>query len=131
MSTISRTPLAKLLTITLAESVLGLVSPSTHTYSKYLKPSELEHFLTREKGWGKMEKRGCVYDPVASRWRLLDDWTWRRSKRRRYWLRSAGASTLSSRGTNIRSRFVVEQVYDLLRLSSRGRRGAIVLSSVG
>ncbi|GAA6063480.1 hypothetical protein JCM10212_000996 [Sporobolomyces blumeae] len=73
LSTISRTPLAKLLTITLAESVLGLVSPSTHTYSKYLKPSELEHFLTREKGWGKMEKRGCVYDPVASRWRLLDE----------------------------------------------------------
>ncbi|GAA5910784.1 hypothetical protein JCM6882_002077 [Rhodosporidiobolus microsporus] len=70
LSTMSRTPLAKLLTITLAESVFRLVSPGTHTYHKYIKPAELSAFF-EEKGWGEVEVRGCPYDPLGGKWRLL------------------------------------------------------------
>ncbi|GAA5881983.1 hypothetical protein JCM16303_003495 [Sporobolomyces ruberrimus] len=73
LSTISRTPLAKLLTITLAENVLRLVTPRTHTYSKYLKPSELREYFEGEKGWKGMKQRGCLYDPFAGKWRLLGE----------------------------------------------------------
>ncbi|GAA5978223.1 hypothetical protein JCM11641_001140 [Rhodosporidiobolus odoratus] len=71
LSTISRTPLAKLLTITLAEDVMRLVSPGTHTYHKYIKPSELVDFFD-QKGWQETEVRGCPYDPIAGKWRLLE-----------------------------------------------------------
>lgn len=71
LSTISRTPLAELLTITLAEDVLRLVTPGTHTYHKYLRPTELRDFF-REKGWEAFETRGVPYDPVNGKWRLLD-----------------------------------------------------------
>lgn len=70
VSTISRTPLAQLLTITLAENVLRLVTPGTHTYSKYVKPDELQSFFD-DKGWYGMERRGCIYDPIKAGWRLL------------------------------------------------------------
>ncbi|GAA5824291.1 hypothetical protein JCM11251_001599 [Rhodosporidiobolus azoricus] len=70
LSTISRTPLAKLLTITLAESIFRLVSPGTHTYHKYIKPDEITSFF-EDKGWGQVEIRGCPYDPLAGKWRLL------------------------------------------------------------
>ncbi|GAA5959007.1 hypothetical protein JCM8115_000722 [Rhodotorula mucilaginosa] len=72
LSTISRTPLARLLTITLAEDVLRLVTPGTHTYHKYLKPSELRDFFVTEKHWTEFETRGCPYDPIAGKWRLLE-----------------------------------------------------------
>lgn len=71
LSTISRTPLARLLTITLAEDVLRLVTPGTHTYHKYLKPSELRDFFA-DKRWDGFEVRGCPYDPIAGKWRLLE-----------------------------------------------------------
>ncbi|KAF9441576.1 ubiquinone biosynthesis O-methyltransferase [Macrolepiota fuliginosa MF-IS2] len=45
LSTISRTPLAYFLTIFMAQDVLRKVSPGTHTYSKYIKPSELIQFF--------------------------------------------------------------------------------------
>ncbi|GAA5948593.1 hypothetical protein JCM3775_007161 [Rhodotorula graminis] len=70
LSTISRTPLARLLTITLAEDVLRLVTPGTHTYHKYIKPQELADFFA-EKGWVGFETRGCPYDPLTGKWRLL------------------------------------------------------------
>ncbi|OCH87387.1 ubiquinone biosynthesis O-methyltransferase [Obba rivulosa] len=45
LSTISRTPLAYLLTIFAAEHLLRLVTPGTHTYAKYIKPAELLDFF--------------------------------------------------------------------------------------
>lgn len=47
LSTISRTPLAWLLTIGMAENVLGLVSKGTHSYEKYIKSSELVEFIRK------------------------------------------------------------------------------------
>ncbi|KAM0746170.1 ubiquinone biosynthesis O-methyltransferase [Meredithblackwellia eburnea MCA 4105] len=72
LSTISRTPLAHLLTITLAENILGLVTPGTHTYSKYLLPQELKDYFA-EHGWRGAEVRGTIYDPVIGGWRLFEE----------------------------------------------------------
>lgn len=54
----------------MAENVLGLVTPGTHTYSKFLKPEELQSFFD-ERGWYGMERRGCAYDPLNGGWRLF------------------------------------------------------------
>ncbi|KLT39043.1 ubiquinone biosynthesis O-methyltransferase [Cutaneotrichosporon oleaginosum] len=86
LSTISRTPLAQLLTLTLAEDVLRLVTPGTHTYSKFVRPEELRRFVYAEMGgyevWERQEgaadirtnevgeTRGIIYDPLGGRWRL-------------------------------------------------------------
>ncbi|TIA86681.1 hypothetical protein E3P99_03597 [Wallemia hederae] len=51
ISTISRTPLSKFLTITMAQDVLGLVSQGTHNFEKYIKPAELVDFFQKEIGW--------------------------------------------------------------------------------
>ncbi|EIW79365.1 ubiquinone biosynthesis O-methyltransferase [Coniophora puteana RWD-64-598 SS2] len=47
LSTIARTPLAYLLTILAAEHVLRKVSVGTHTYSKFVNPSELVRFFQK------------------------------------------------------------------------------------
>lgn len=47
LSTISRTPLAYFLAIFLAEDVLRKVSRGTHTYSKFIKPTELVSFFQK------------------------------------------------------------------------------------
>lgn len=103
MSTINRTPLSQLLTITLAEHVLRLVTPGTHTYSKFIKPSELLSFvrdhmggssvwesdgdgLVREDIFGGLMKgpgdaggigvgeiRGIVYNPIGGEWKLWEE----------------------------------------------------------
>jgi polyprenyldihydroxybenzoate methyltransferase / 3-demethylubiquinol 3-O-methyltransferase len=52
LSTISRTWLARLLTITMAEEVLGLVSKGTHNYEKFVKSGELKRFVREEEGGG-------------------------------------------------------------------------------
>ncbi|PLW17522.1 hypothetical protein PCANC_07995 [Puccinia coronata f. sp. avenae] len=80
LSTISRTPLSKLITITLAESnlpIIGIVPPGTHTYSKFIKPDELTDFFRGKLGWATslersdLEIRGSIYDPLAARWKLF------------------------------------------------------------
>ncbi|KAK7687908.1 hypothetical protein QCA50_009127 [Cerrena zonata] len=45
LSTIARTPLAYFLTIFSAEQLLRFVTPGTHTWSKYINPSELTSFF--------------------------------------------------------------------------------------
>ena len=91
MSTINRTPLSQLLTITMAEHVLRFVTPGTHTYEKFIKPSELLAFVRDHMGGDKVwesdgdglidggregggigvgEIRGIVYDPISGTWKL-------------------------------------------------------------
>ncbi|WWD20004.1 3-demethylubiquinone-9 3-O-methyltransferase [Kwoniella shandongensis] len=86
ISTISRTPLSQLLTLTLAEDVLRLVTPGTHTYRKFVKPSELRRYIYSSMGgfdtWYKNEDasdiredevgetRGIIYDPLKGAWKL-------------------------------------------------------------
>jgi len=87
LSSISRTPLARLLTITMAEDVLKLVSPGTYAYEKYVKPSELVSFFRDNLEWipkasgpeaanlGRLphayaEVRGMMYLPWSGSWVL-------------------------------------------------------------
>ncbi|WOO80891.1 Ubiquinone biosynthesis O-methyltransferase, mitochondrial [Vanrija pseudolonga] len=86
MSTISRTPLSQLLTITLAEDLLRFVTPGTHTYRKFVRPEELRRFVYADMGghavWEPIsgaadiregevgETQGIIYDPLGARWRL-------------------------------------------------------------
>lgn len=103
LSTISRTPLAYALTILMAEDILRKVSSGTHTYSKFVKPSELVQFFreyrssppTSEpatpptiKPWittpasasylprTEAELRGLIYNPLAARWHLAPRDAW-------------------------------------------------------
>ncbi|ORX33864.1 S-adenosyl-L-methionine-dependent methyltransferase [Kockovaella imperatae] len=86
LSTISRTVLSRLLTITLAEDVLRLVTPGTHTHSKFIKPDEMRRFVFAEMGgfdvWEQNNDasdvrldevgstQGIIYDPLAGQWKL-------------------------------------------------------------
>jgi len=94
LSTVARTPLAYLLVILAAEHVLRKVSVGTHTYSKFINPSELVSFfskysspspnpegsgkpwITRTYGHGlptrtEAEVRGLVYVPWSGHWQLM------------------------------------------------------------
>ena len=97
LSTISRTLLSYFLTILSAEKILHLVEPGTHTYSKYITPSELISFFrnyqsppsdpnsketSKPKPWistppapytplrTQAETRGIIYLPWNSEWVL-------------------------------------------------------------
>lgn len=70
----------------MAEDVLRLVTPGTHTYSKFIKPEELRQFVYNEMGghevWERNmdgsdvrhqeigETRGIVYNPLKGGWDL-------------------------------------------------------------
>lgn len=85
MSTISRNAFAYFLTILMAENILRLVTPGTHTYSQFIKPEELVTFFRNELGWHSptesqarvstperllFETRGVAYLPWKSTWEL-------------------------------------------------------------
>ena len=69
-----------------AEDVLRLVTPGTHTYSKFIKPEELRSYIFKEMGgfevWERNsnasdirkqevgETRGIVYNPLKGAWEL-------------------------------------------------------------
>ena len=105
LSTISRTPLAYALTILLAEDILRKVTSGTHTYSKFIKPTELVKFFRNYCSPGKAdsginhppsavgpwistpsssthlprlqaELRGLIYNPLQARWILAPRDTW-------------------------------------------------------
>jgi 2-polyprenyl-6-hydroxyphenyl methylase / 3-demethylubiquinone-9 3-methyltransferase len=72
VSTINRTPRAYLHAVVGAEYVLRLLPRGTHTYDKFIRPSELA-------GWGKaagletLDVAGIDYDPFARTARLTGD----------------------------------------------------------
>lgn len=103
LSTISRTPLAYALTIFLAEDILRKVTSGTHTYSKFIKPTELVEFFREYRSPGKMdlgadhasvspwistptsstylprlqaELRGLIYNPLEAQWILAPRDAW-------------------------------------------------------
>lgn len=81
LSTIARTPLAYFMTIFMAERVLGIVTPGTHSYSKYVNASELLEFFRTRIPWlpkgpadppsHLAELRGMIYYPLSGNWGLL------------------------------------------------------------
>lgn len=91
LSTIARTPLAFLLTIAAAEYIMRKVAIGTHTYSKFVNPSELVSFfqkysspsMTSAQPWitrtydggqptrKEAEVRGLIYNPWSGDWVLM------------------------------------------------------------
>ncbi|KAN0065832.1 Hexaprenyldihydroxybenzoate methyltransferase, mitochondrial [Thecaphora frezii] len=82
LSTIARTPLSYFLTIFMAEHVLRLVTPGTHTHAQYINPEEIEEFFRNDLKWFGPDKvdgvperlvfetRGTAYLPWKGKWEL-------------------------------------------------------------
>jgi len=69
VSTINRTPRAYLRAVLGAEYVLRLLPPGTHTYDKFIRPSELAAWA-RAAGLEIVDVAGLDYDPFARSARL-------------------------------------------------------------
>jgi 2-polyprenyl-6-hydroxyphenyl methylase/3-demethylubiquinone-9 3-methyltransferase len=72
VATLNRTPKAFALAIVGAEYVLGWLPRGTHTWSKFVKPPELDRALAAG-GLSRVEFQGVSFDPLADRWRLTGD----------------------------------------------------------
>lgn len=68
-STINRNPKAFLFAIVGAEHILRLLPAGTHEYEKFIKPSELAHWI-RNAGLQLHSMTGLVYNPLSKRYRL-------------------------------------------------------------
>ena len=71
-STINRTPKSYLFAIVGAEHILRWLPKGTHTYEKFLKPSELDAAF-RAAGLGLSDLKGFIYNPLSDSWSLGDD----------------------------------------------------------
>jgi len=72
VSTLNRTPRAYVMAILGAEYVLRLLPAGTHTYEKFIKPSELAAWA-RDAGLAEADIAGLHYDPFTRAARLTDD----------------------------------------------------------
>jgi len=72
VSTLNRTPRAYLTAILGAEYLLRLLPPGTHTYGRFIRPSELAGWA-REAGLSLVDVAGLEYDPFARKARITGD----------------------------------------------------------
>lgn len=72
ISTLNRTAKALLLAIIGAEYVLRWLPPGTHSFEKFIRPTELETMLA-EAGLRVTDRKGVVYNPLRDDWRLSRD----------------------------------------------------------
>jgi 2-polyprenyl-6-hydroxyphenyl methylase/3-demethylubiquinone-9 3-methyltransferase len=68
-ATLNRNPKSFLFAIIAAEYILGLVRKGTHTYRKFIKPSELEHWATTA-GLAFQDLTGLHYNPFLRKYSL-------------------------------------------------------------
>lgn len=74
VSTLNRHPMAFLQAIIGAEYVLGMLPKGTHTYSQFIKPSELDPLL-RDAGLDICDIRGLSYNPLTQVFKLSENVT--------------------------------------------------------
>ena len=72
ISTLNRTPKSFLFAIVGAEYILGWLPKGTHTWDKFLKPSELTKHL-RGSGFDLKNLAGMSYQPLNDKWTESDD----------------------------------------------------------
>ena len=72
ISTLNRTPKAYAFAILGAEYLLRLLPPGTHTYEKFIKPSELRQW-SRRAGLEAIDIAGLDYDPFSHQAALAND----------------------------------------------------------
>jgi len=71
-STINRNPKAYTFAILGAEYLLKLLPQGTHDYAKFIKPSELAHWV-RKTGLTVQEMQGLAYNPLTKKCNLTPD----------------------------------------------------------
>lgn len=71
-STLNRTPKAYLLAIVGAEYLLNMLPKGTHDYGKFIRPSELAHWM-REAGLTLHDLTGMTYNPLTRTYSLGND----------------------------------------------------------
>ncbi|KAI3633668.1 hypothetical protein MIR68_008615 [Amoeboaphelidium protococcarum] len=72
-STINKTALSQLLTITMAEDILQLVPQGTHDYNKFIPPQDMIRWMEDAHIAGIDDEfglRGMIYNPLKSEWAL-------------------------------------------------------------
>ena len=71
-STLNRNPKSYLFAILGAEQLLKLVPQGTHDFKKFIRPSELAHWI-REAGLKVTDITGMTYNPLTKQYRLNSD----------------------------------------------------------
>lgn len=71
-STLNRNPKSYLLAIVGAEHLLKLLPKGTHDYAKFIKPSELSHYI-REAGLILEDVTGMTYNPLTKHYSMSRD----------------------------------------------------------
>ena len=71
-STLNRNPKSYLLSIVVAEYMLGMLPKGTHDYSSFIKPSELAAW-SRQAGLELIDSRGVEYRPLSQSFTMTSD----------------------------------------------------------
>jgi len=71
-STLNRNPKSYLLSIVVAEYMLGMLPKGTHDYSSFIKPSELAAW-SRQAGLELIDSRGVEYRPLSQSFTMTND----------------------------------------------------------
>jgi 2-polyprenyl-6-hydroxyphenyl methylase/3-demethylubiquinone-9 3-methyltransferase len=69
LSTLNRTPKAKILAVKVAENILNIIPKHTHNSELFLKPHELSHIL-RKNGLSPLAASGVTYSLKDLSWKL-------------------------------------------------------------
>ena len=69
ISTINKNLISKFLAIDLAENLLNWIPLNTHSYHKFIRPEELEFFLSNN-NFKNINFKGLIYNPLKANWAL-------------------------------------------------------------
>uniref|UniRef100_A0A0B7A3G2 Ubiquinone biosynthesis O-methyltransferase, mitochondrial n=1 Tax=Arion vulgaris TaxID=1028688 RepID=A0A0B7A3G2_9EUPU len=71
-TTLNKTRLSYILGIAVAENILGVVSPGTHDWEKFVPPVNLQHMLEKNNFITRLV-HGMCYNPLTNRWTWIKD----------------------------------------------------------
>ena len=71
LSTINKNLISKFFTLDIAENFLKWIPLNTHNYYKFIKPEELEFFLSTN-NFKQIRFKGLTYDPIKLNWKLSE-----------------------------------------------------------
>ena len=71
ISTINKNLISKFITLDIAENFLKWIPHNTHSYYKFIKPEELEFFLSAN-NFKNIKFKGLTYDPFKLNWKLSE-----------------------------------------------------------
>jgi len=71
ISTINKNLISKFFTLDIAENFLKWIPLNTHNYYKFIKPEELDFFLSTN-NFKQIKFKGLTYDPIKLNWKLSE-----------------------------------------------------------